>query len=80
MAVKMLNTKVIHRSIMNHILLNHFSEKQLWKTLFHFQFGLLFLTFVVCFDKMVRGRRSLAPDDELVNKTNVKKKFKLKVE
>ena len=39
-----------------------------------------FFTFVVCFDKMVRGRQSLAPDDELVNKTNVKKKLKSKVE
>ena len=39
-----------------------------------------FLTFVVCFDKMVRGHRSSEPNDELINKTNVKYKFKLKVE
>ena len=37
-----------------------------------------FLTLKLCFDEMARRRRSSAPDDELINKTNVKKSFKLK--
>ena len=46
MAVKTINTKVIRRFMLNHVLYYHFSEKQPWKTLFHFQFGLLF--FDIC--------------------------------
>ena len=36
MAVKTINMKVIHCSILNHILSYHFSEKQFLKKLFNF--------------------------------------------
>ena len=77
MAVKTLNAKVIHHSIMNHILLNHFSEKQPWKTLFHFQFGLLFLTFC-CYELGFRRRRRGA-DDQHIKTKKVLSNFQVKM-
>ena len=50
MAVKMLNMKVIHCSILNHIFFNHFPKRTCWKKLFNLLISTLFLTFVVCFD------------------------------
>ena len=45
-SVKMLLTKVICRSFLNHLLLYHFPKKVCWKKFSHFEFGLLF--FDIC--------------------------------
>ena len=52
------NTKVICRSIVNHVLLYHFPKITCWKKFFHFKFGLLLFDICVCCDKMAPRRWS----------------------
>ena len=78
MAVKTINTKVIRRSMLNHVLYYHFSEKQLWKTLFNFWFQLFF---DICFvDEFVVRCQRLAATHHFVKTNNKCQKKEVQIE